>query len=238
LDESDHRAPALPSAAVSVERDQRAASEAVKFYGQTLDWLEQHHAQYARTTSHDLTDRTPVNAIWKLGGQSIGLARALVELLSAGYTAQTWPTMRAIHEANRLLGTVSDPEEEEITERWLADREVKQREARAAEQRQAERIAEQMEVAGLEPLKTDVGELSQTLYRGMSKAAHHQSSVVDEIVDPVQRTVIYGVDPRPRQRLEFAIFAGALIQEVLLKVGDALCVLYGPDFTRGIWRRC
>ncbi len=41
----------------------------------------------------------------------------------------------------------------------------------------------------------------------------------------------YSIDPDPARRLEFAIFAGALIHEVLLKVGDALCALWGrPSF--------
>ena len=87
-----------------------------------------------------------------------------------------------------------------------------------------------MAAAGLEPLSTDVGQLSRTVYRGMSKAAHHQRSIVDEAIDPDRRTMIYGPDPRVRQQLEFVIFAGALIQEVLIKVGDALSVLWGPGF--------
>jgi hypothetical protein len=60
-----------------------------------------------RTTSM----RTSVNAIWKLGGESLAHCRALLDMLRDGYTGQTWPTMRAIHESNRLLGAVVDPEE-------------------------------------------------------------------------------------------------------------------------------
>ena len=45
--------------------------------------------------------------------------------------------------------------------------------------------------------------------------------------------MIYGPDPRTARRLEFVIFAGTLIQEVLLKVGDGLCVLWGPGFYDG-----
>ena len=122
-------------------------------------------------------DRPP--AIWKLAGESIGAARALVDLLNAGYTTQTFPTMRAIHESNRLLGAVADLEEEEIAKRWLADEEVKQSEAREAEQRQADRIAGQMKAAGVEP-PPEVQQLTRTVYRSLSKAAHHQRSVVDE----------------------------------------------------------
>ena len=138
--------------------------------------------------------------------------------------------MRAIHEADRLLSAVADLEEEEIVGRWLEDKDVKPKKARAAEQRQADRISEQMEAAGLEPLAADVEQLSSTVYGGMSKAAHHRRSVVDESVDDEASTMVYGPDPDPSRRLEFAIFAGALIEEVLLKVGDALCVLYGPGF--------
>src|ERR687888_416472 len=66
---------------------------------------------------------------------------------------------------------------------------------------------------------------------GMSNAAHHRRSAVDESVNAEARTMTYGTDPDPARRLEFAIFAGALIHEVLLKVGDALCALWGrPDF--------
>jgi hypothetical protein len=55
--------------------------------------------------------------------------------------------------------------------------------------------------------------------------------VVDESVDSEARKMTYGTDPDPARRLEFTIFAGALIHELLLKVGDALCALWGrPDF--------
>jgi hypothetical protein len=160
------------------------------------------------------------------------VARALVDLLDGGYTTQTFPMMRSIHESNRLLSAVADVEEEEIAERWIADKEVKQSEAREAEQRQADRIAEQMKAAGVE-LPPEVQQPTRMVYRGLSKAAHHQRSVVDEAIDFDARAMIYGPDPRTARRVEFVIFAGTLIQEVLLKVGDALCVLWGPGFHDG-----
>ena len=200
------------------------------FYADTLGWLEQHHRAYTEGATHDIAAADPVNAIWKLAGESLGLTRALVDLLQDGYTGQTWPTMRAIHEANQLLGAVADPDEVKIADRWLANKAINQSEARDAAQRQAERIAEAMEAAGLEPLTTNVGELAKVIYSGMSKAAHHRREVVDEMVDLERRVMIYGADPRPERRLEFTIFAGTLVQEVLLKVGDALSVLYGAGF--------
>jgi hypothetical protein len=211
------------------DHDQRLIAETLKFYRETVGWLEQHHAEYARKAELDLVGNDRPSAIWKLAGESIGAARALVDLLDAGYTTQTFPMMRSIHESNRLLSAVADLEEEEIAERWLADKEVKQSEAREAEQRQADRIAEQMKAAGVEP-PPEVQQLTRTVYRGLSKAAHHQRSVVDEAIDFEAGAMIYGPDPRTARRLEFVIFAGTLIQEVLLKVGDALCVLWGPGF--------
>jgi hypothetical protein len=104
--------------------------------------------RHERPTSHDLAANERVGAIWKLSGESIAHALALVDLLERGYTGRTWPAMRAIHEADRLLVAVTDPDEERIV--WWSS------EARGAEQRQAERVAEQMRKAGIEPVAEDV----------------------------------------------------------------------------------
>jgi hypothetical protein len=116
----------------------------LRFYRETLDWLAGYHAQHGHKSTQDIAAAERPNAIWKLSGEAIAHAVALVDLLELGYTAQTWPAMRAVHEADRLLVAVTDPHEERIPRRWLADQEVKQAEARAAEQRQAARIAQEM----------------------------------------------------------------------------------------------
>lgn len=216
---------------VGEELDTKAADAALLFFDQTLDWLEGHHSHYAEVTTHDLDAAERVNAIWKLSGESLAHSRTLLDMLGDGYTAQTWPVMRAIHESNRLLGAVIDLDEERIVERWLADQEVKQRDAREAEERQAKRIAQQMKEGGLEPSAVDIADLARTIYAGMSKAAHHRRSVVDESVDAKARTFTYRTDPDSSRRLEFVIFAGTMVHEVLLTVGDALCALWGrPGF--------
>jgi hypothetical protein len=207
-----------------------AIASTLEFYRDTLRWLEGHHTQYAQKTTHDLSADDRRNAIWKLSGESIAHATGLVALLEQGFTGQSWPAMRAVHEANRLLIAVNDLQEERIPRRWLADQEVKQAEARAAEQRQVARIAEEMRAAGVPPLTEDVEQFTRQIYRGMSRTAHHRRSVVDESVDPGARTFIYGPDPRPDRRLAYAIYAGSLLHEVLLHVGDGLTVLWGPAF--------
>jgi hypothetical protein len=200
----------------------------LRFYHETLEWLAGHHAQFAEDTTHDLAAAERANAVWKLSGESIAHAMALVKLLEQGFTGQTWPAMRAVHEAVRLLVAVTDTHEERIPRRWLADQQVKQEEARAAEQRAVARIVEEMQAAGVEPISEDVETFTQQIYRGMSRASHHQRSVVDEAIDHEARTFIYGPDPRPDRRLAYTIFAGALVREVLLHAGEALNVLWGP----------
>ena len=207
-----------------------AIASTLTFYRDTLRWLESHHTQYTQKTSHDLAADERRNAIWKLAGESIAHATALVALLELGFTGQCWPAMRAVHEANRLLIAVNDPHEERIPRRWLADQQVSQAEARAAEQREVARIAEEMRAAGVQPPTEDVEQFTRQIYSGMSRAAHHQRSVVDESVDHAARSFVYGPDPRPDRRLAYAIYAGALVHEVLLHVGDGLTSLWGPAF--------
>jgi hypothetical protein len=203
-------------------------ADTLRFYRETLEWLAFHHTQFVESTTHDLAAAERVNAVWKLSGESIAHAIALVNLLEQGFTGQSWPAMRAVHEAVRLLVAVTDEQEERIPRRWLADHQVKQQEARAAEQRAARRIAEEMRAAGVEPVSDDVEAFTQQIYRAMSRAAHHQRSIVDEAIDHEARTFIYGRDPRPDRRLAYIVFAGALIRDVLLHAGEAINVLWGP----------
>ncbi len=76
-----------------------------------------------------------------------------------------------------------------------------------------------MRAAGLEPVTEDVEQFTQKIYKGMSKAAHHQRSLVDEAIDAENRTMIYGPDPRDDRRVAFTVYAGAFIHEVALLAG-------------------
>jgi hypothetical protein len=215
---------------VPASRDARVIEETLTFFAETLEWLAGHHAAYARASTHDLAADEQANAVWKLGGQSIAEATALVDLLKLGYTGQTWPTTRAVHEVNRLLTAISDPQQRPLAERWLAGKKISQKAARAAEQEEAMRVAKAMREAGLDPGANHVQDLTRGLYRTMSMAAHHQRQIVDEGVDPAERTMIYGPDPRIGKRFAYVVSAAALVQEVLLLVGDALTRLWGPPF--------
>jgi hypothetical protein len=214
----------------SSDRDRALVESTLGFYRQTLDWLADRHATLGHRSTHDLNADERWNAVWKLSGQALAHTYALLDLLRAGYTGQTWALMRSIHEVDRLLVAVCNPDEERIPRRWLADQKVTQAEARASEQSEAQTIAAQMREAGVEPVTEDVAQFSQQIYAGMSKAAHHRRSIVDEAIDSERRTMIYGPDPRWDRRVAYTVYAGALVQEVTLLVGGAMGQLYGPGF--------
>jgi hypothetical protein len=204
--------------------------ETLRFFRETVEWLAHYHREFGLKSKHDLEAEDQVNAAWKLSGTCIAQATALVDLLERGYSAQVWPNLRALHEANRLLVAVADPDEPELYKRWLRDKQVKQTEAREAEQRGSDRLAAQLREAGIDAPDIDVTQYTGVIYRGMSKAAHHQRSIVDESVDARERTMVYGPDPSPRRRFAYAAAGGTVIHEVLLLVGDALSRMWGPRF--------
>ena len=59
-----------------------------------------------------------------MAGRSLSLGRAVLPILATGYTSQPVPILRAMHEANRLLATFLDPDEESLLRRWLADQAI------------------------------------------------------------------------------------------------------------------
>jgi hypothetical protein len=97
--------------------DRRVIRETLTFYRETLEWLIHHHETYAASTQHDLAADERHNAVWKLSGQALAYAMALVASLERGYTGQTWALMRAVHEVDRLLVAVGDEHEERIVSR-------------------------------------------------------------------------------------------------------------------------
>lgn len=49
-------------------------------------------------------------ALWPLAARSVGLGRALVDLVDLGYCAEAFPTARSVYEVNRLLLVFAHPE--------------------------------------------------------------------------------------------------------------------------------
>lgn len=120
--------------------------------------------------------------------------------------------------------------DDRLLARWQSDKEIPQREARAAEARAYAHLSEQAKTAGLAPLDIDVEKASRQIYRTMSKAAHHQRSVVDRGIQHAERQTVFEADPREHKRIETIAYAGLVIQETALVVGNALTDLWGPPF--------
>jgi hypothetical protein len=114
------------------DRDRTLVGSTLGFYRQTLDWLVHHDANLGTDSSHNLDAAERRNAVWKLSGQAVAHTYALLELLQAGYTGQTWALMRSIHEVDRLLVAVCNPDEERIHAAGSPDQKVTQAQARAS----------------------------------------------------------------------------------------------------------
>ncbi|HEX2071190.1 MAG TPA: hypothetical protein VHF90_06030 [Thermoleophilaceae bacterium] len=212
------------------ERSQKAIASTLDFYRDAIGWLADRHATWGIDTPPgiDSEDREP--AVWKVAGDVIAQATALVDQLEDGYTQQTLPLIRSIHEGSRLVAVLANPEEDAILRSWLANKEIKQSELRKAQEREAKRVAAEMREAGIDPGNIEnVAELSRTIYGRLSKGPHHYRQVVDEAVDFEARTMVYGPDPRIHRRVDYLAAVGPILQEVLLLVGDALSFLYGPN---------
>lgn len=212
--------------------DEGALTETVKMmlstYREILQMLTQFHAEYAIEASYYLDEDERCGAVWKLSGQSLAHAMTLIELLDQGYTLQTWPVLKAIHEANTLLAAVVDEKEDHLLQLWLESKEIPQKEARIAMERMQSQGSKELKTAGLKVDGIDVARLK--IYKALCERAHHRRSIVDQAVDYENRTMIYGPDPRVDFRFRYAKIAGVQVAEVLLLVGLGLAFLYGRDF--------
>lgn len=202
------------------EPDLQAVEDKVlELYGSLITFLAENHARLGKVTSGDLSASESWNACWKMSGYILGLQNAVMALLQARLVRQAWPMFRAVHEAHRLLAAMLA--DEAFAQKWLADREIKQSEARKVEEAHALEMQVHMRDAGIE-IEGDIGSATRELYGRLSDGAHHRRSVVDEAVNHEARILAYGPEPDPRKRMTSVAYAGSLLYETGLHVGDAL----------------
>jgi len=202
----------------------------VATYGMALDVLTMLHQELADTLDFDITGDTRQPAVWQMAGRCIGLARALLYLVRAGFCAESIPTARALHEADRLLDAFADPDEDELLLQWLRDTNwIPPRDARKARGRIEEKLDEAMSDAGMPPLRGTV-DLSGDLYGRLSGAGHHRRPFVAEAVSVPLRQMATGPHPDPIHRATYVEWAGHVIEEAVQTVGDAFVRFYGPAF--------
>src|SRR5215211_1114577 len=89
----------------------------LQVYGLVLNALDHAHRQVADNTNLTLDGDTRQAATWVVAGRCIGLARAVLTLLAAGFGPETVAAARTLHETVRLLGVLADEHEPELLRR-------------------------------------------------------------------------------------------------------------------------
>ncbi|MFY9487211.1 MAG: hypothetical protein WAP35_00745 [Solirubrobacterales bacterium] len=189
-----------------------------------LEFLEREHQRIADGTDLDLVAATRPAAAWQMAGRCVGIARLILDAVELGYCSELMHLARALHEADRLLNSFEDPEEDALLRKWLADVGadwVRPTEARNAMERTEQRLAAAAREAGGPELRT-TKQLSIDLYDLHSQAAHHRRRWVEDAVFPDERTMMRG---RTQAWIRRAVTARAMtgvVDESILCVGNAL----------------
>jgi len=105
-------------------------------------------------------------------------------------------------------------------------------EAKAADN--VERVA-QLTTAITEMDATPEGHLwrmSRSIYDVLSRIGHTRRSGTRDSVSAPLRQMVTGPHPDPLTRGEYVEWSSALVEEVMLSVGDALGRFYGPSYFR------
>jgi hypothetical protein len=219
-----------------------------------IDFLDATHTKIADGTDLDLEADTRQAAAWILAGRCIGLARALLNLLEDGFAAESVPTMRTLHETNRLLWAVS--EEDEMAHRWIVDDDkkyVRPREARESGERsraelhaalramkaQAEQEGLHDEAArmqdAIDSLSADEGArmvaAARQIYDMLSRIGHSRRSGMSDALHPELRRMVTGPHPDPSVRGGYVEYGTSLIEETLIHVGVALGRFFDGRFS-------
>jgi hypothetical protein len=150
--------------------------------------------------------------------------------LRGGFTSEAFGTLRALHEASQLLSALSFHEEEDVVRRWLAGEFIRPREARDVQSHKQDLALQRMAEAGVEPDVGDVVTLSRQIYSVLSEGSHHQRSVMAESMAPELRRFAYGPHPDASNRAIHVEYAGELLEEVIIVVGDAFADILGRGF--------
>ncbi len=219
-----------------------------------VDALDAWHRQIADESNLTLDGDSRQAATWLVAGRCIGLARAVLALLEAGFTAEAAAEVRVLHEATRLLWVLADEDEPELLRRWLADEDnrwVRPWEARIAGDRQRERVAERLpdalkeaEAHGDTESAAQLAEAIRTarldedgvlaanslqIYDVLSRIGHIRRSSMRDSLSTALRQMATGPHPDPLVRAEYVEWVSHIIEEVVLAVCDAL----GPFFPGG-----
>jgi hypothetical protein len=172
--------------------------------------------------------------MWQVAARCIGFARGLLVLAADGFGDEALPMARAVHEANRMLQTVGDPEELDAVRRWLEDhdkRYVRAGDARDAVERIEKRMNAEMDKAGAEPIQTTL-HLTRQLDHRMSLVAHVRRQAIEQVVSSNLRRMSRGRPADPVGRALAVKSHGHVVQETVTLVGDSFGRFFGPAYYR------
>ncbi|MFL5847034.1 MAG: hypothetical protein ACJ762_20320 [Solirubrobacteraceae bacterium] len=206
--------------------------EHLRTYALALDEVEHAHQAIADQLDFDLKGETQWAAMWQVAGRCIGFARALLVLAHGDFGDEGLPTARSMHEANRMLQALADPDELDLVQRWLEDhdkRYVHASDAREAVDRIEARLNTAIEAAGHEPVPTTLS-LTRQLYHRMSLVAHIRRQAIEMVVSSTLRRMSRGRHPDPIGRAIAVESHGRVIQETVATVGDSFGRFYGPSY--------
>jgi hypothetical protein len=202
----------------------------IAVYQEAVDVLVSAHRDLADRTDIDIGANTRWAAVWEMSGRCLAISNVLLHDLRGGFASEAIGTLRALHEASQLLSALSFHEDEEVVRRWLAGEWIRPREVRAVQSRKQALALERMAAAGVELEGGDIVELGRQIYSLLSEGSHHQRSVMAESMAPELRRFAYGPHPDPRNRASHVDYAGELLEEVIIIVGDTFADLLGRDF--------
>ena len=202
----------------------------IETYQAAVDALIGMHRSLADDTDIEIGADTRWAAIWEMSGRCLAVSNVLLHDLRGGFASESIGTVRALHEATQLLSALAFHEEEDATRRWLAGEWIRPREAREVQGRKQALADERMQEAGVEPVGGDVAQLGRDIYKILSEGSHHQRAAMGESIAPALRRFAYGPHPSVHTRASYVEFAGHLLEEVVLVVGDAFADIRGRDF--------
>ncbi len=202
----------------------------IAVYQEVVDALIVEHRALADDTDIELGTNTRWAAMWGMSGRCLAISNILLHDLRGGFASEAIGTLRSLHEASQLLWELSYHEEEDVVRRWLGGEYIRPVTARAVQRCTQELANERMAKAGVEPEGGDIAELGSQIYDHLSKGSHHRRSAMAESMAPALRRFAYGPHPDARKRGSYVDYAGELLEEVIIIVGDAFADIRGRDF--------
>lgn len=198
-------------------------------YDGVIDALITTHKAIADRTDLEIGADTRWSAMWELAGRCLAVSRVVLNDLRGGFASEADGSLRGLHEVTQLLVALSIAgEEEDALRRWLADEYIKPATVRKILDRHQQRARAAAAAAGDEEEVGDVGVLSLDIYQRLSKSAHHRRRGFPESVAPALREFTYGPHPNAPIRADHVVFAGLLLEEVVIVVGGAFSRILGP----------